>query len=42
MIGDPIDNCACYTPDEYSDEFAHTLGDDCIEGTPDDFQVTHA
>ena len=39
LIGDPINNCACYTEDEYSEIYAHTKGPDCLPGTEDDFKV---
>ena len=40
-ISDPINNCRCYSPEEYEKEYAHTKGPDCIGGTEDDFVVTH-
>lgn len=38
-IADPIDNCSCYSPEDFNDKYAHTKGPDCIEGTSDDFKV---
>ena len=38
-IGDPIDNCACYSAEEYGDLYAHTKGADCLPGTKDDFKI---
>jgi len=41
-IADPIDNCSCYSPEEFNDKYAHTKGLDCIEGTSDDFKVNYS